>query len=238
MTAITIGITLGAHSGGFNLLSLPLVHWHRADYGVTLVDSKVSAWADKSGNGNTATQGSEALRPGFAASWRAGKPALTGGSVRLELAAFTQGTIAQPLTQYVVYRYAASAAAQFALASNNAGNRCDLYLDESGRPHGYAGTALAQPAGISDGTYAIHRNTYAGGSSVVEVTPHGGAVATITGGAGAQSMLGLTLFDWKGTGLPFQGEIAEAFTVAGAVDVATDAQVQAYLRARYAITPA
>lgn len=39
--------------------------WLRSDLGVTLVGSKVSAWADQSGNANHATQGTDAKRPTY-----------------------------------------------------------------------------------------------------------------------------------------------------------------------------
>lgn len=44
------------------------IAWYRADLGITLVGSKVSAWADQSGNGNHLSQSTDALRPAYVAS--------------------------------------------------------------------------------------------------------------------------------------------------------------------------
>lgn len=50
--------------------------WLDAGEGVTLTDGAVSAWADRSGNGNHALQTSAALRPTLAANVMNGRPAL------------------------------------------------------------------------------------------------------------------------------------------------------------------
>lgn len=44
------------------------IAWYRADLGITLVGSKVSAWADQSGNGNHLSQSTDALRPTYVSS--------------------------------------------------------------------------------------------------------------------------------------------------------------------------
>jgi len=50
----------------FTPKSLPgLLLWLRADLGITLAGSKVSAWADQSGNGYDFAQGTDARRPVF-----------------------------------------------------------------------------------------------------------------------------------------------------------------------------
>lgn len=60
------------------------IAWYRADLGITLVGSKVSAWADQSGNGNHLAQSTDALRPTYVTSvaTRGGCPAVdtTGGT--------------------------------------------------------------------------------------------------------------------------------------------------------------
>lgn len=57
---------LGAPSGDFKEFTpldiFGLLDWHRADMGITLVGSKVSAWADQSGNGKHLTQNTDARR--------------------------------------------------------------------------------------------------------------------------------------------------------------------------------
>lgn len=56
--------------------------WYRADLGITLVGSKVSAWGDQSGNGNHLTQSSDPLRPTYVSSVaaRGGCPAVATAS--------------------------------------------------------------------------------------------------------------------------------------------------------------
>lgn len=69
------------------------IAWYRADLGVTLVGSKVSAWADQSGNGNHLAQSTDALRPTYVASvaTRGNCPAVdTAGST------YVEGTITLP----------------------------------------------------------------------------------------------------------------------------------------------
>lgn len=50
--------------------------WLRANRGVTLNGATVSAWADQSGNGNNATQGTAANQPTYGSATFAGFPAL------------------------------------------------------------------------------------------------------------------------------------------------------------------
>lgn len=59
-------------------LGSSLALWLRADMGITLNGSTVSAWADQSGNGRHATQGSAASQPTYQASSAgfAGQPSL------------------------------------------------------------------------------------------------------------------------------------------------------------------
>ena len=66
-------------SGSFSPLQLgaTLKLWLRGDLGVTNVSGKASAWADQSGNGNGASQGTALFRPTITASSINGKQCLT-----------------------------------------------------------------------------------------------------------------------------------------------------------------
>ena len=54
-----------------------LAVWLRADAGVTTTSGKVSTWADQSGSGRNATQGTAAARPTFVANALNGKPVVS-----------------------------------------------------------------------------------------------------------------------------------------------------------------
>lgn len=56
--------------------------WLHSDFGITITGLGVSTWADQSGNGNHATQATDAKRPVYSAtSWPGGMPGLTYNSV-------------------------------------------------------------------------------------------------------------------------------------------------------------
>lgn len=66
-----------AYADGERLLQVfPPALWLRADHGITLVGSKVSAWASKEGAGLAVTQSTDDNRPLFVESAINGKPAL------------------------------------------------------------------------------------------------------------------------------------------------------------------
>jgi hypothetical protein len=66
-----------AGGGTFEPRQLPgCAVWLRSDIGITLVSGAVSRWADQSGNGNDATQGSSGRRPAFDVARINGRPTL------------------------------------------------------------------------------------------------------------------------------------------------------------------
>lgn len=64
--------------GKFNPLHIPdCALWLEADRGVTVTGSGVSLWADQSGNGRNATQGTDGARPTVVADGIGGRPSLS-----------------------------------------------------------------------------------------------------------------------------------------------------------------
>lgn len=104
-----------------------LSSWHRADLGVTLNGSRVSAWADQSGNGHTLTQGTAGQQPLVAAAAVGGQTALTFAPGRQDNLAFAggfnQGSGASRAYAVLHSRTQAS----YSLVVNSAGSGLSLY---------------------------------------------------------------------------------------------------------------
>lgn len=97
-----------------------LIAWYRSDKGITLNGSTVSAWADQSGNGHHALQGSSAKQPGYLATGGpTGVPAIdfsvATGAV-LSTGAFT---IAEPIEWCVACRCSNVNATNFLVNQSN-----------------------------------------------------------------------------------------------------------------------
>lgn len=120
---------------GFNPAQVSgLVDWHRADQGLTLVGSKVSAWADLSGNGHHLTQGTDAVRPSLVDGVIGGRPVvrfgLTAADRHLKWTPWAQSTDG---TVYAVARYRSSGTAQRSLVTTDGAKvLCDLSWETTG----------------------------------------------------------------------------------------------------------
>jgi hypothetical protein len=87
--------------------------WLRADRGITLASTKVSAWTDQSGNGVTVSQGTDANRPTFTSA----DPSVTGTSATTKLA--VSGMSAPTAVTYVVVLKRGTNANSYMLAGTN-----------------------------------------------------------------------------------------------------------------------
>lgn len=203
--------------------------WLRADLGITLNGSKVSAWADQSGNGNNVTQGTAADQPPYTAadSNFNGRPSVgpfSSTSYALNASTFT---ISQPNTIYLV-----------AYAANTAQN---VFFDGSssrqiiGRAGAttwwiYAGTTV--DANGANGNPHAFCLTLSSGTGTLYVD--NSQTAAVSSTAGSDALTGLVVGVGSGDAAP-NGSIAEFLIYSGAHTTAQVQQVFRYLGARYGL---
>lgn len=227
----------GAHGiyGGFRPTQISgLVLWLRADMGITLNGGNVSAWADQSGNGNNATQGTAGQQPTFnaASSNFSGRPTVSGNSLDDQLL----GTVAvaenQPTTIFLAAL--ANGAATSAVVFDGANDGSQYVYDPSGT---HAWTAFA---GASLGTaYASNVKSALcvevnGASSNVY---YNSTINPTTGNMGAQNIgSGYSLLNSRTSLLYSLGtELAEVIIYNGLLSAADRGTVTRYLGSRYGI---
>lgn len=186
-----------------------LQSFQRADLGVTLVGSKVSVWADRSGKGHDLSQGTDANRATWVDNVIGGRPVLRPGTnVFMTNTAWGPGTIA---SVYAVIRNVTGAGAyqNFHDVDNDVPN---LYVAGDGleRPLCYPGTVRARwsadlvtatpylvkwawdTSGATNSTYYTQVNAATEVSETVADSLNAGNIDTLwlDPGIAAQPMLG------------------------------------------------
>lgn len=198
--------------------SLPgLLAWYRADASaVTLNGSNVSAWADQSGNGDTArnaTQATGANQPAYNtsnASYNA-KPTITfTGTVWLATGTWSVAP-SQPLTILVVGNSGGGVNAYF---HDNVGTGQVATLE-----HGdSSGVQILAPTTLSSSVRgnvpAVIYSIFNGGSSKIGVSAK---TASVSGAAGANGATGLVIGSYQGHTNQLGGPIAEIIVCSGAL---------------------
>lgn len=97
----------GGITNGFNPIALGnLKAWYKADAGVTLNGSTVSAWADQSGNGYNLSQATAANQPTFVSNSQNGLPAIQfdGTNDILSIATGSNITVGNDVTFYIAWK--------------------------------------------------------------------------------------------------------------------------------------
>lgn len=212
--------------------SATLVLQLRADLGITLNGSNVSAWADQSGQGHNVTQGTASLQPLFIPNAKNGQPGVRCDGVDdfLKASAFT---LNQVETALVVYKY---------LTINISGTH-DIAFDGNG--NGFmafavnstpqtvisAGTGVAWASLSGNGVYAYATCTFNGASSELRV----GGVSRATGNAGAANAGGFTFGALADGSRSANVEVTEIILYNRALAAAEIVRAEAYLKARYAL---
>lgn len=230
---------------GFNPTMISgLVDWHRSDMGITLVGSKVSAWADQSGQGHDLTQGTDANRPTLVAASLGGRDVIrhgpTASNIYMQWA--TPWAQSADCTVYAVLRYESNGGSTQVFINSNASGPTGprLFLAETGdKPFiqdGAASTVATVASGIVDGTPVLVRWRWGftpGATMGVRVNNDTEA----TGSAGSEA-----LDNWDLMGIAFDlasfdfiGDLAELAIYSREVSVAEDAAFRSYVTSRYGI---
>ena len=218
-------------------LGASLALWLRADKGITLNGSTVSAWADQSGNGRHATQGAGSKQPAYVASTSGlnGQPSmLFSTAAATYLTTAVGAVIAQPNTLVIVSRSGTVTPSLLAVDGPFGGTRRQIIgVNASKQLQAFAGALLNSTTLWGDNTSRIALAEFNGASSAIYLDSATTTVAS--GNAGAVSFEGV-LVGGSNTGTQnWSGHIAEVIAVAGA-SASIRANIVRYLGTRYGIT--
>jgi hypothetical protein len=208
-----------------------LVLWLRSDLGITLNAGNVSAWADQSGNGNNATQGTAAKQPAYVASdaGYGGRPTLSFASASAQLMTLAANLPAQPFTAYVVGESTSGAAQQefFGDATNN------VTLFWTGTVWGVFAGAGFNSANATR-TKQAFATVFNGVSSSLYINASSAAAAT--GNAGASNPAGGEAIGGEAgpTANALNGKIAELAVYSGAHTASQVRTMFSYFASMYA----
>ena len=244
------GVSGGGHNYGgaglapanFSPLSLSPVWWLRADLGITLNGSTVSAWADQSGLGDAnrnLSQATGANQPTYNSSDTnfAGRPSLSNaGTTRMSTAASWSASYATPFSLYAVVKDDTSPGNAYVL-SNLSGTDSGIFTNIASSRHvgldgaaNFSGT-LAIPAGSAVG------GEFNGASSNLYINA---ITANATGNTGAVPNLGangMCIFNLNGgASFPLVGRIAEVVAFSSLLSAGNRALLLNYFGSRYGIS--
>ena len=155
-------------SGKFSPLKIPgCTLWLEADRGITLVDGKVSAWADQSGNGRHAIQGAVDNRPTYATNQLNGYPAMQSAEGKGLQIVDTGIVSLTALTMILVFKANDVTTNQVILGTNTTGvaqilnNTMRVYLDTGiGGDFAYTSTATSILVLVFDGSQVGNENRF------------------------------------------------------------------------------
>lgn len=238
---LTLGMAprTGSSSGDPTIpVTTNLLAWYRADLGVTLNGSTVSAWADQSGTGDSnknATQGTAANQPTFTASDANfnNRPVLTfDGTTDYLKTAVWSASASQPNTIYSVARRTASTGSVFMYDGYDSANRNAIFSNATtGNITLFGGSSLNTSVSILN-TTRICAAVYNGvANSAIYIDSF--TTSSATGNGGTNGLTGLTIGASNGNISFWQGPIAEIAVFSGSHNQATRQSVMEYLATRY-----
>jgi hypothetical protein len=221
---------------GDSLPQLPnFAAWYRADLGVTLNGSTVSAWADQSGSGDSnrnMVQATAGNQPTFVAadSTFNGQPTLSFGGAHWLVSGTWASAPAMPITIYLVAKFTSIASQTVILDGNNSTNRIVIYHVTTTSPWTMNALTTNQQAGDCSTPSVVCGIVQSGNDVLIANTSRAVAVD-----AGSNNLTGLTLgarYDFTGAA---PCSIAELLVYGAAHTFDQRAAVMFYLRDRYAI---
>jgi hypothetical protein len=214
-----------------------IITWQDAGFGVTDIGGKASAWKDRSLVGNDLVQATEPNRPTIVPNWRNGQPSLLGGGgVRISRTSLVGGAVAQPLTIYQVFDWAALAASAKSLAgtgSLSTRRQSSLVALNAGSANATSGIAV--PAG---GTPTIRRDFINDDDSEVRIEPDGAAASvssTWSAPPGTSDWDGIHILAESNGANAWADDFAELIIYSRQLTAAEDLTVFAYLSNKYDI---
>lgn len=223
--------SLGAPPWTPKALGSSLAIWLRADLGITLNGSTVSAWADQSGNGHHVSQATASKQPPVTASAINGKPALRGdggtSSRRLDNGTYVTGTAH---TVFVVYTHDGTAAYNSRAIDFQPGS--NRLVGRYGLEHrAYNGAFLTGPASASGvAVVSTYKQSAAGGVLYINGTSAATNVTTVT------SSTGISVMGNNSAGAEYMiGFLAEVVIMNVAASDADRQKVERYMGSRYGI---
>jgi len=253
MAGIGIGLALpfyqflGAQGGGEigppDFIESDAAVWLKADAGVTLNGSNVSAWADQTANGNDAVNASASTQPLFSASVAAlnGKPAVTIDAANkfLDTGSYNQGNLPTEAEFFSVGTKpsASIAANSFVFGGLLASNRGDLFYTVLGndvRIAFFSAVSISPTQGLApDGSAGITNVNGDGSGSNMSYLDAGGEI-TSTAGALGQQMGKLRVGDFNGSNGALV-DTAEIIIFPRKLTATERDQVMVYLSGKYGI---
>jgi hypothetical protein len=196
---------------------------------VTADGQTVGGWKDKA-NANHLAQATGTARPAYKASYINGRPAVEADGVDDFLRA-TGLSVPQPMTIYVVAKLATSGANLCWFdGAGTATERVRLFTNAGSSRFLNAGLSLVD--GLADTNPHVHSCLFNGATSEYYVD---GTLAAGPGDAGAQLVVGLTLFASRTGTNVLPGGIGEFLLYTGAHSSGQRRQVEAYLKQRWGL---
>jgi hypothetical protein len=221
---------------GDSLPQLPnFAAWYRADLGVTLNGSTVSAWADQSGSGDSnrnLAQATAGNQPTYVAadSTFNGQPTLSFGGAHWLVSGTWASPPSAPTTVYLVGKFTSIAAQSVILDGNNSTNRFVIYHVTTTAPWTLSALTTNQQTADCRIPSVVCAIVQSGNDVLIANTSRAPAVD-----AGGNHLDGLTLGARFDLTSPAPCTIAEVLVYGGSHTFDQRAAVMYYLRDRYAI---
>jgi hypothetical protein len=209
-----------------------LSFWVKGDTGITLNGSKVSAWADQSGNGKNLIQNTAGNQPTYLSSAKNGKP-----GVRFTVAAtsfmstsnFTSA-IAHPMVFIVYTQSQIVAGNQEYVFDCGGGDRVQMNKNQNNRTAIYAGAQI-QVTETYPLSWRIRCLAYNGSNGKMFTN----GSQTVSGNVGTQTMPNFVVGRWAGGSAYSEFDVTEILIYNSILSDSDRNKVEGYLNRKYSI---